>query len=104
MKQVLEYINSFVTIALVLAGIGGVAYNLFKDDGWLGLALGKVWDANVRYPVIAIPVTIAVVFIGKLWYDHSRAKGHTSKLPDVLIYIIMAAGVFFIWQFVSGAF
>jgi len=103
-KQVFEYVNSFVTIALVLAGIGGFAYNLFKDGGWLGLALGKFWDVNLRYPVIAIPVTIAVVIIGKLWYDHSRAKGHTSRLPDVLIYVIMAAGVYFIWDFVRGGF
>jgi len=101
-KQVIEYVNSFVTIALVLAGIGGFCYHLFKDNGWLGLALGKIWDANLRYPVIAIPVTIAVVVIGKLWYDHTRAKGHTSKLPDVLIYIVMAAGLYFIYEFITS--
>jgi hypothetical protein len=55
-------------------------------------------------PVVAIPVTIAVVVIGKLWFDHQRAKGHTSRLPDALIYVIMAAGVYFIYQFVTQGF
>jgi hypothetical protein len=100
-KQIFEYIQSFVTIGLMFAGIGGVAYHMFKEDGWLGKILGKIWDIQMENPVIAIPVTLAILFIGKLWYDHNRAKGHTSKLPDILIYVIMAAGAYFIYQFVS---
>ena len=101
MRQILEYVQAFITIALLLAGIGGVAFHMFKENGWLGAILGKVWDAQMENPVIAIPVTIGVVFIGKMWYDHNRSKGHTSKLPDVLIYVIMAAGVYFIWEFIT---
>lgn len=104
MKQILDYVQSFVTIALMLAGIGGVSYHMFKNDGWLSTALGSVWDFQMSNPVVAIPVTIAVVVIGKLWFDHQRAKGHTSRLPDALIYVIMAAGVYFIYQFVSQGF
>jgi membrane protein insertase Oxa1/YidC/SpoIIIJ len=100
-KQIFEYIQSFVTIGLVLAGIGGVSYHMFKENGWLHTALGTIWDFQLSNPVIAIPVTIAVLFIGKLWIDKQRAKGYTSKLPNVLIYVVMAAGVFFIYQFVT---
>jgi len=103
-KQVLEFVSSFVTIALVLAGIGGAAYHMFKEGGWLGIALGKIWDVNIRYPLVAIPVTIGVVFIGKMWFDYNRAKGYTSRLPDILVYIIMAAGVYFLWDFAMSAF
>ena len=98
MRQVLEYVNTFITITLILAGIGGVSYHMFKDNGWLGMILGKVWDIQMSNPVIAIPVTLAILFVGKLWYDHNRAKGHTSKLPNILIYIIMAAGAYFLFQ------
>jgi hypothetical protein len=98
-KKVLEYTQSFVTIALILAGIGGVAYHMFKENGWLSTVLGKIWDIQMENPVVAIPVTLAALFIGKMWYDHNRLKGYTSKLPDILIYVIMAAGVYFIWQF-----
>jgi len=100
-KQVFEYIQSFVTIGLLLAGLGGVAWHLFKEDGWLGKILGKIWAVQMQNPLIAIPLTLAVLFIGKLWYDHNRAKGYTSKLPDVLIYVIMAAGVYFIYEFIA---
>ncbi|HET9403590.1 MAG TPA: hypothetical protein VFO57_03325 [Burkholderiales bacterium] len=100
MKQVLDYLNSFVTVILILAGLGGVSYNLFKEGGWLGVILGKWWSAQMAHPMIAIPVTIAVIVIGKLWIDHNKAKGHTSKVPDVMVYVIMAAGVFFIYRLI----
>lgn len=101
MKQVFDYISTFVTIVLILAGIGGASYHMFKENGWLGLILGKVWDVQMSNPVIAIPVTLGILFVGKLWYDHNRAKGHTSKLPDILIYIIMAAGAYFLYHLVT---
>ena len=101
MKQIYEYVSSFVTIALILAGIGGAAYHMFKEGGWLSILFGKWWNAQIDNPMIAVPVTIAVLFFGKLWYDYNVAKGYTSKLPNILIYIVMAAGFFFIWQFFS---
>jgi hypothetical protein len=100
-KQIWEYVQAFLTIILLLAGIGGVAWHMVKEDGWLSTGLGKLWDVQMENPVVAIPLTIAALFIGKLWYDHNRAKGRTSRLPDALIYVIMAAGVYFIYQFVS---
>jgi hypothetical protein len=100
-KKIFDSITTFGTVILILAGIGGVAYNMFRENGWLGTILGKVWSAQMEHPAVAIPVTIGVAFLGKMWYDHNRAKGHTSKLPDVLIYVIMAAGVYFIWRFFS---
>jgi hypothetical protein len=103
-KQIFEYIQSFVTIGLVLTGIGGVSYYMFRDNGWLEMALGKIWDFQLSNPVIAIPMTIAVLFIGKLWIDKQRAKGYTSKLPNVLVYVVMAAGVYFIYQFIAQGF
>jgi hypothetical protein len=100
-KQILTYVTSFITVALVLAGIGGASYHTFKEGGWFGVILGKIWDVNMDHPVIAIPVTLAVLVIGKLWYDHNRAKGYTSKLPNAIIYLVMAAGAYYIWVFVN---
>ena len=105
MKQSLDYFVSFITIALVLAGLGGVSYSMFKEGGWLGAIFGKFVDAHMANPVIAIPVTIGAAIVGKMWYDHQVAKGHTSKMPDVLIYVIMAAGAYFLWRFfTTGSF
>ena len=105
MKQILDYLTSFITIALVLAGLGGVSYNMFREGGWVGTIFNKFVDVQLDNPMIAIPVTIGTVVVGKMWYDHQIAKGHTSKMPDVLIYVIMAAGVFFLWRlFSTGSF
>lgn len=100
MKQIFDYVSSFVTIALILAGIGGVSYHMFKENGWLGLILGKVWDIQMANPVIAIPVTLAILFLGKLWYDHNRSKGHIGKLADILVYVVMAVGAYFAYRLV----
>jgi hypothetical protein len=100
-KQIIDYLTSFVTIGLVLAGLGGVSYNLFREGGWVGTLFGKFVDAQLDNPVIAIPVTIGALFIGKMWYDRQIEHGKTSRLPDVLVYVIMAAGIFFLWRFFS---
>jgi hypothetical protein len=99
-KQIIDYLQSFVMVGLILAGIGGAAYHMFKKDGWLSTALGAVWNFQMMNPVVAIPITIAIVVIGKLWFDHQRAKGYASRLPNILIYVVMLAGVYFIYQFI----
>ncbi len=105
MKQALDYVTSFVTITLVLAGLGGISYSMFKEGGWLGTLFSKFVDVQMDNPVFAIPVTIGAAVVGKMWYDHQVAKGHTSKMPDVLIYFIMAAGVYFLYRFfTTGSF
>ena len=54
MKQVLEYVQSFVMIGLVLSGIGGISYHMFRDGGWVEIIFGNIWDVSVEYPLIAL--------------------------------------------------
>ena len=99
MKQIVDYVVSFLTISLVLVGIGGVFYNMFRDGGWVSSVFGKFIDLQMENPVVAIPVTIAVVVIGKMWRDRQVEHGKTSKMPDIFVYVIMAAGLFYVWRF-----
>jgi hypothetical protein len=85
-------------IALVLAGIGGVAFNMFRDGGWFGSLFDRFWNALLDHPLVVIPVAIAVFVIGKFWHDYNVAKGHTSKLPNFFLYGVMAAGAFFVFR------
>jgi len=94
--QTLNYLQSFGTIILVLFGIGGFSYHSFRDDGWIEAALGNLWGATVQYPLIAIPVIIAAIFLGKMWNESRLTQGRTSKLPDLVINAFMIAGVVFI--------
>ncbi len=98
-KQFLEYAESFTVIILVLFGITGFSYHLFRDDGWIEAVVGNVWDISVQYPLIVLPVIVAAVVLGKTWNQARLASGHTSKLPDFVIYALMAAGAVFIVRY-----
>jgi hypothetical protein len=99
MKQYLEYFESFVVIVLVLFGIGGFSYHLFRDNGWIEAILGNLWGVTIQYPLIALPVIVGAVFIFRTWNAARIAHGRTTKLPDLVIYALMAAGAIFIGRF-----
>jgi hypothetical protein len=98
-KQYLEYLESFGVITLVLFGIGGFSYHLFRDNGWVETVLGNLWDVSIQYPLIALPIIIAAVFCGRMWNDARISHGRTTNLPDLVIYALMAAGAIFIGRF-----
>jgi hypothetical protein len=99
MKDTLTNLSSIGTIVLMLFGIGGFSYHLFKDDGWLESAVGNLWNVSVSYPLIALPVIVAAVFFFRIWNANRSAHGTTSKLPNVVIYAVMGAGVVFIVRY-----
>jgi len=94
-----ETLSSVATIVLMLFGIGGFSYHLFKDDGWLEAIVGNLWDATISYPLIAFPVIIAAVFFFKTFNANRAAHGTTSKVPNVVIYLMMGAGAVFVYRF-----
>jgi hypothetical protein len=100
-KQIFDIVQSFVMMALVLAGILGLIYRTVKEEGWFGTVVDKTWNAIVDHPLVTIPLLIAAAVIGKLWHGHQVEKGYTSKLPNFFLYGVMAAGVYFIWHFIS---
>ena len=99
MKQYLEYAESFAVIVLVLFGITGFSYHLFKDNGWIEAVIGNVWDVSVQYPLIALPVIVAAVYLGRMWNQSRIAHGRFSKLPDLVIYSLMASGAVFVVRY-----
>ena len=80
LKLVLEYIESFVTVILVLAGIAGISFHLFRDDGWLEMIFGNIFELHVQYPLIAIPVTFAGFILLKMWRENRLAHGRLRKI------------------------
>lgn len=99
MKEYLVYVESFVVIVLVLFGIGGFSYHLFRDNGWVESIAGNLWDVSVQYPLIALPVIVAAVFLGRRWNDARIAHGRATNLPDYFIYALMAAGAVFVFRY-----
>lgn len=99
MKQYLDWAESVSVIVLVLFGIGGFSYHLFRDDGWIETVLGNLWGVTVQYPLIMLPVIVAAIVLGKLWSEARLAHGRTTKLPDLVIYALMASGAVFIGRY-----
>lgn len=99
LKAILEYIESFVTVVLVLAGIGGLSYYLFRDDGWLEMIFGDIFALHVQYPLIAIPVTFGAIILIRMWRENRLAHGRLQHIPNIFIYTLMAMGVYFIGYF-----
>lgn len=99
LKRTVEFLESFVIIGLVLAGIAGISFNLFRDDGWIEAALGNIFDLNVQYPLIAIPVTIGAIVMFRLWSRDRVIHGKTSRLPNLILYSLVIAGAYFVGHY-----
>lgn len=98
MKQAYEYLVSFATIMLVIAGIGGMSFHAFRDRGWIETLLDHFWSFEMAYPTVAIPLTLVAGLAVYSWRQHNLALGRVSRLPTVFLYCLMGAGAYFIAQ------
>jgi len=103
MKQAYDYVVSFGVIALVVAGLAGLSFHAFRKDGWISTALGHAWAIEVQYPMVAIPLTVGGILAFTAWRNHRRALGRASKVHDMLVYGLMAAGAYFLGQYTLHA-
>ena len=99
MKQWVDLLESAVTVALVLAGIGGISYRLFRMGGWLETSLDTLWDLDARHFLIGIPVIIGGVFLFRLIHKGRSLHSKTSIIPNIILYALMATGAYFIGHY-----
>ncbi len=100
LKTLVEFIESFIVIALVLAGIGGLSYNLFREEGWLERTLGNIWNLDTQYSLIAVPVVVGAIIMFNLWRGGRVMHSKTSILPNLLLYAMFGAGLYFIGRYI----
>ena len=98
MKQAFEFTKSILVMALVLAGIAGLSYHAFKEDGFVEETLGDIWEWQFQYPLIAIPLTVGAIILFKTWASGNMFS-RKSGLADILVYILMALGAYFIGNY-----
>ncbi len=99
MRETLIYLESIVVMLLVLTGLAGVAYNLFRDGGWIEKGFGNVWDYTMKYPLIVIFVAAGAFILAKWWRHDHATRGHNRLAPTIVLYTIMASGAYFVWHF-----
>jgi hypothetical protein len=99
LKQFFAFVESLITVVLVLTGVGGIGYNCFREGGWLSQGATKVTDAFLSYPLMALGVMVALFFAYRTWRDR-RNLGRRDRVFDYLVYVFMAAGIYFIGHYV----
>jgi hypothetical protein len=86
---------ALASFCLTLTGVTGLAYKIFRPEGWLVQAFGHIWDLHLHYSLMAFPVLIAAIVLGiKLFTGFFDAR--ISTFGNWLTGAFMALGLFFI--------
>ncbi len=106
MKQFLDVLESLVIVVLVIAGLVGLSYRTFRGGGWFEAALERIAAIVFQNVTLSVLVAIGIIVPLVIWYDIRTAKGiHGKRLPTIILYLLMAAGVYFIGHYaVVGTF
>ena len=103
MKALFTLLGSILVGGLVLLGIGGVAYHLFRDDGWLSRGLGALWEAHYQAPVLTVILIVAAFFVIKTLHSAQIGGKRESKIPDFVLFAFIAVGIFFFVTVIHSA-
>jgi hypothetical protein len=101
MKALFSLLGSLLVGGLVLLGIGGVAYHLFREDGWLSQGMGALWEAHYQAPVLTIILIIAAFFVFRTLYTAQIGGKRDSKIPDFVLFAFIAVGIFFFGRWLT---
>jgi hypothetical protein len=104
MQGILKEAWSFFCFTLVLIGLIGLTWSAFGEKGWIEQLWGVAWNAELRHPILAIPIIGGTLLLVWLFMRGGLAPGKTSRLADLLVYVTMLSGAYFLFQFLrSGA-
>ena len=90
----IQLMIALVCFCLTLAGVAGLAYKIFRPEGWLVQGLGYVWDLQIHYSMMAIPVLIVAIVLGRKLFSGYFVK--SSTLGNWLTGAFMALGLYFL--------
>lgn len=86
---------ALVRLTLMLIGIFGISYELFRENGWISQLLGTVFDSNINR-------IMAVLGLLMLWWLNrwmsSPQKQDKMSVGDVPMYVMMAVGVYYLYH------
>ena len=100
MKLIRDFLESFVIVVLVIAGIGGILYHLFRQAGWGTVIVDKTLELYFLHPAPMITATIVAIVGGVVWHERRAATGkYNKKFPTYVLYALMAVGVYFIGRY-----
>ena len=101
MQAAVPFLISLATFVLIISGILGIAVNIFFEDGLITHMLGRIWDMGTHYLITAIPILIGAIVLGKYWIVPGLNKGGSSPAANILMFMLMAAGGYFIFLYLT---
>jgi len=101
MRALLTLLGSLLVGGLVLLGIGGIVYHLFRDGGWMSQGLGILWEAHYQAPIMTLILVIAAFFVFKALHSAQTGTTRDSKLPDFVLFTFIAVGIFFFGRWLT---
>ena len=87
--------------ALVLLGIGGIAYHMFRNDGWIAQGLSAIWEAQYQAPIATILLIVAGLFIIRMLHSAQIGGKRGSVIPDLFLYTFIATGIYFLYRLIT---
>lgn len=87
---------AIIRFGLVIAGIGGLAMEFFKDGGLVVKALSWLFDSGEH--MLFIPVIIFALWLVNRLIS-AEGKGDIKKSGELPMYIMMAVGAYYILKF-----
>lgn len=101
MSPLFTLLGSVLVGGLVLLGIGGVTYHLFREDGWLSQGLGALWEAHYQAPVMTIVLIIGALFVIRTLHTAQVGGKRESKAPDFVLFAFIAVGIYFFGRWLT---
>lgn len=101
MKSLLTTLGSLLVGALIMLGIGGTAYHLFRENGLLAQGLGALWSAQYEAPMMVLVLVIAAFFVVKALRGAQVGNKPDSKIPDFILFAFIATGIFFLGRLLT---
>jgi hypothetical protein len=98
----LSSIFAILRMGLMLIGIFGITFELFRENGWLSKLLGDMIDSTAN--MLLTVVALLGLWLLNRWLS-SPNKSEAKRVGDIPMYAMMAVGVFYIYRiFTSGGF
>ena len=101
MRAALTMAGAVLVGALIFLGIGGIAYHMFRNDGWLSQGLSAIWEAQYQAPVTTIVLIVAGLFIIRMLHSAQIGGKRGSVIPDLFLYTFIATGIYFLYRLAS---
>ena len=97
----IDAILSLGQLVLIVIGLVGISMQVFGDQGLLSRLLRKLMAIESAMALAAIPILFVIFMVLKNWFVTTKGDEATSSYGNLLMYVMMGIGAFFIYRYLS---